>query len=80
MNINVITYECLWSAKNKKRKKKKHFTVFSQNENCDCCQRNARESERKVDVLHPIPVTAKPWYMVGIDLIDAQSTTEKGNK
>ena len=29
------------------------------------------------DILHPIPVTPKPWYMVGIDLIDAHKDTHK---
>ena len=31
-------------------------------------------------MLHPIKVTAKVWYLVGIDLIDASKTSAKGNR
>lgn len=50
-------------------------------EHCDRCQRNSKESKKQGhDVLHPIPVRAQPWYMVGIDLIDAHKITENGNR
>jgi len=48
-------------------------------ENCDRCQRNAREI-KQCDVLHPVPVTPKPWYMIGIDIVNATKVTEKGNR
>ena len=31
-------------------------------------------------MLHPVKVTAKVWYLVGIDLIDASRTSAKGNR
>ena len=32
------------------------------------------------DVLHPVKVVPKPWYLVGIDLIDAPTTSQNGSK
>ena len=32
------------------------------------------------DVLHPVKVDPKPWYLVGIDLIEAPTTSQNGSK
>lgn len=45
--------------------------------NCDRCQRNSGENKR-YNLLHPVKVTAKVWYLVGIDLINACRTSAKG--
>ena len=47
--------------------------------NCDRCQRNTSES-KCYDMLHPVKVVAKVWYLVGIDLIDAGKVSGKGNQ
>ena len=46
---------------------------------CDRCQRNAADKEIP-DVLHPVKVVEKVWYLVGIDLIDAHKETKNGNR
>lgn len=52
---------------------------FLQVKQCDRCQRNAAEKDIP-DVLHPVKVVDKVWYLVGIDLIDAHNSTTKGNR
>ena len=32
------------------------------------------------DVLHPVKVVPKVWYLVGIDLIEAPTTSQDGNR
>lgn len=34
----------------------------------------------RYNVLHPVKVTAKVWYLVDIDLIDASRASAKGNR
>jgi hypothetical protein len=46
---------------------------------CDRCQRNAADKEFS-DILHPVKVVEKVWYLVGIDLIDAHKETKNGNR
>ena len=53
-----------------------HFLQIKQ---CDRCQRNAAETGVP-DILHPVKVVDKVWYLVGIDLIDAHKVTTMGNR
>ena len=46
----------------------------------DRCQRNSPQT-KTFDVLHPVfKVVPKPWYLVGIDRIEAPTTSTKWNK
>ena len=36
--------------------------------NCDRCKRNAFSLTRPIEPLKPLPVIARPWYRVGMDL------------
>ena len=40
----------------------------------------ANDNGKIMDKLHPIKVTAKVWYLVGIDLLDAHKVTASGNR
>ena len=40
----------------------------------------ATDNGKVMDELHPIKVTSKVWYMVGVDLIDARNVTTNGNR
>lgn len=53
--------------------------LHKQIRNCDRCQRNTSES-KSYDVLHPVKVVSKVWYLVGIDLIDAGKVSAQGNR
>ena len=52
---------------------------MSQLKTCDRCQRNSPQT-KTFDVLHPVKVVPKPWYLIGIDLIEAPTTSKKGTK
>ena len=40
----------------------------------------ANDTGKDFGELHPIKVTSKVWYLVGIDLIDAYKVTSSGNR
>ena len=46
--------------------------------NCDRCQRTASE-KNNYDVLHPVKVPSRAWYLLGMDLIAAPKASSKGN-
>ena len=55
------------------------FILHQQIRNCDRCLRNTSEI-KSYDVLHPVKVVSKVWYLFGIDLIDAGKVSAKGNR
>ncbi len=47
---------------------------------CDTCQRSNKKLKKASGPLNPIPVKAKLWHQVGIDLIGPLPQTAHGNK
>ncbi len=47
---------------------------------CDTCQRSNKKLKKASGPLNPIPVKAKLWHQVGIDLIGPLPQTAQGNK
>ena len=52
---------------------------FLQIQRCDHCQHNAPET-KSYDILHPVKIVPRIWYLVGIELIDAHTTSNYGNR
>ena len=58
------------------------FTIICfhhQINHCDRCQCNAPDY-KSYDVLHPVKVVPRVWYLIGIDLVNAHTRSKKGNK
>ena len=53
-----------------------------QTKRCYRCQRNVSNvlEVKACDVLHPAKVVPKVWYLVGIDSIEAPTTSQNGNR
>lgn len=47
---------------------------------CEKCQRNNHKLQKTSGTLHPIPVKAKVWSQVGMDLIGPMPETPRGNR